>query len=51
MPVRAIYADPKIIHESNALNQTRRWLALGAVLGPAIDEPVTKSANTQPRLC
>ncbi len=49
VPVRAIYADPKIIHESNALNQTRRWLALAEVIGQDVDELVSKVDNPQRR--
>ena len=33
VPVRAIWADPKIIFENGALQDTRRWQALAEVLG------------------
>ncbi|MFT4937355.1 MAG: cell division protein FtsI (penicillin-binding protein 3) [Paraglaciecola sp.] len=33
VPVRAIWADPKIIFETDALQDTRRWQALAEVLG------------------
>jgi cell division protein FtsI (penicillin-binding protein 3) len=33
VPVRAIWADPKIIFETEALQDTRRWQALAEVLG------------------
>lgn len=38
VPVKAIWADPKIIHENNALADTRRWEALAEVLGQPLDE-------------
>ncbi|MFS1702020.1 peptidoglycan glycosyltransferase FtsI [Aestuariibacter sp. GS-14] len=49
VPVRAIYADPKVIHDANALNQTRRWLALAEVIGQDVDELVSKVDNPQRR--
>lgn len=49
VPVRAIWADPKIIHEQNGLNQTRRWLALAEVLGQDVDELVEKVGNPKRR--
>lgn len=33
VPVRAVWADPKIIHQQGALKHHRRWLALADVLG------------------
>ncbi|GAB3011552.1 peptidoglycan D,D-transpeptidase FtsI family protein [Bowmanella dokdonensis] len=33
VPVRAIYADPKIIHDHGGFNDMRRWQALADVLG------------------
>jgi cell division protein FtsI (penicillin-binding protein 3) len=38
VPVRAIWADPKIIHEKGALQHHRRWLALADVLGQETSE-------------
>ena len=49
VPVRAIWADPKIINEQNGLNQTRRWLALAEVLGQDVDELVGKVGNPKRR--
>lgn len=49
VPVRAIWADPKIIHQQNGLAQTRRWLALAEVIGQDVDELVTKVGNPQRR--
>lgn len=33
VPVRAIYADPKIVHEQGGFDDLRRWQALADVLG------------------
>ena len=33
VPVRAVWADPKIIHENQSLSDKRRWKALAEVLG------------------
>ena len=49
VPVRAIWADPKIIHEKNALSEERRWLALAEVLGQDIDSLASKVANPKRR--
>ncbi|NVK55701.1 MAG: peptidoglycan glycosyltransferase FtsI [Alteromonadaceae bacterium] len=45
VPVRAIWADPKIIHEQNGLSQARRWLALSEVIGQDVDELMSKVQN------
>lgn len=49
VPVRAIWVDPKIIHEKNALSEERRWLALAEVLGQDIDSLASKVANPKRR--
>ncbi|WP_100643085.1 peptidoglycan D,D-transpeptidase FtsI family protein [Alteromonas facilis] len=49
VPVRAIWADPKIIHQENAFNQRRRWLALAEVLGQDISELLEKVDNPNRR--
>ena len=33
VPVRAVWADPKVIHDQGGLQYHRRWLALADVLG------------------
>ena len=38
VPVRAVWADPKIIHEKGAMQYHRRWLALADVLGQEMTE-------------
>jgi cell division protein FtsI (penicillin-binding protein 3) len=38
VPVRAVWADPKIIHEKGAMHYHRRWLALADVLGQEMTE-------------
>ncbi len=42
VPVRAIWADPKIVHQENAFVQRRRWLALAEVLGQDITDLLDK---------
>ena len=37
VPVKAVWADPKIIHQNNALEDTRRWEALADVLGQSYE--------------
>jgi cell division protein FtsI (penicillin-binding protein 3) len=32
VPVEAVWADPKTVHESGAIHNERAWLALSAVL-------------------
>ncbi|RDV29415.1 peptidoglycan glycosyltransferase FtsI [Alteromonas aestuariivivens] len=47
VPVRAIYADPKIIHQKDGLSLTRRWQALAEVLGQDADK--LRSMVTNPK--
>lgn len=49
VPVRAIWADPKTIHEQGALNDIRRWQALAEVLGSDVDELHDKVDNPKKR--
>ncbi|MBT0585519.1 peptidoglycan D,D-transpeptidase FtsI family protein [Alteromonas oceanisediminis] len=49
VPVRAVWADPKIIHQENALVQRRRWLALAEVLGTDISALLAKVDNPKRR--
>lgn len=49
VPVRAVWADPKIIHQENALTQRRRWLALAEVLGQDITDLLDKVSNPSRR--
>ncbi|QJR80029.1 peptidoglycan glycosyltransferase FtsI [Alteromonas pelagimontana] len=49
VPVRAIYADPKIIHEQGGLTQMRRWRALADVLGQNVEDLRSKVSNPQRR--
>jgi cell division protein FtsI (penicillin-binding protein 3) len=49
VPVRAIWADPKIINEEHALEQKRRWAALAEVLGQNVDDLVSKVGNPKRR--
>lgn len=49
VPVRAIYADPKIIHERDGFSQNRRWEALADVLGQDVDELRERVSNPKRR--
>ena len=49
VPVRAIYADPKIVHEQNGLSKTRRWEALADVLGRDVETLKKKVSNPSRR--
>lgn len=45
VPVRAIYADPKIISQNNGLNDRRRWEALAEVLGRDAADLISSVSN------
>ncbi len=45
VPVRAIYADPKVVHRDDGLADNRRWQALAEVLGQKVDELKAKVAD------
>ncbi|MEG3765652.1 peptidoglycan D,D-transpeptidase FtsI family protein [Alteromonas sp. 14N.309.X.WAT.G.H12] len=49
VPVRAIYADPKIIHEQDGLAQQDRWEALADVLGQDVEKLRSKVQNPKRR--
>ncbi|GGW94263.1 penicillin-binding transpeptidase domain-containing protein [Alteromonas halophila] len=49
VPVRAIYADPKVIHDNQAFNKARRWRALADVLGQDVDSLREKVSNPKRR--
>lgn len=49
VPVRAIYADPKIVHQQNGLSKQRRWEALADVLGRDVDDLKEKVSNPSRR--
>ena len=49
VPVRAIYADPKVMHENDGFNEPRRWQALADVLGQSVDKLQDKVANPKRR--
>jgi cell division protein FtsI (penicillin-binding protein 3) len=49
VPVRAIWADPKIIAEKKALQDTRRWHALAEVLGQDYQQLLSKVDNPAKR--
>jgi cell division protein FtsI (penicillin-binding protein 3) len=49
VPVRAIWADPKIINENNGLADVRRWQALAEVLGQEKSDLLNKVADEKKR--
>ncbi|WP_414828251.1 penicillin-binding transpeptidase domain-containing protein [Alteromonas sp. H39] len=49
VPVRAIYADPKIIHDRDGFAQSRRWEALADVLGQDVNELRERVSNPKRR--
>ncbi len=49
IPVRAIYADPKIIAEKNGLADARRWSALANVLQTDVDTLIKRVSNPKRR--
>ncbi|MCV2884881.1 penicillin-binding transpeptidase domain-containing protein [Aestuariibacter sp. AA17] len=49
VPVRAIWADPKTIHQHESLQDKRRWTALAEVLGQDVESLFNKVANPKKR--
>lgn len=49
VPVRAVWADPKVIHKEGALKHHRRWLALADVLGQETTDLMQKVENPNRR--
>jgi len=49
VPVRAIYADPKFIHDNDGFAEPRRWQALADVLGQSVDSLQEKVSNPKRR--
>jgi cell division protein FtsI (penicillin-binding protein 3) len=49
IPVQAIYADPKIVHDRNGMQQTKRWQALADVLGQDYKALIAKVSNPDRR--
>ncbi len=47
VPVKAVYADPKVVHEKNALAQQRKWQALAEVL--SLDINILKHKVSDPK--
>ena len=42
VPVKAVWADPKVVHERNGFAELRRWQALADVLDLKVDELIAK---------
>ncbi len=49
VPVQAIYADPKVIHDNHAFDKKRRWRALADVLGQDVDSLRERVSNPKRR--
>lgn len=49
VPVQAVWADPKQIHESGSLDNSRAWQALAEVLGLPPNELTARIANPKRR--
>lgn len=49
VPVEAVWADPKTVHESGAIHNERAWLALSAVLKLDINTLKHRIANPSKR--
>lgn len=49
VPVRAIWADPKTIHQRNGLASKKRWEALADVLGRDVDDLIQRVKNPKRR--
>lgn len=49
VPVKAVWADPKVIHEKGGLSDKRRWQALAEVLGRPVDKMLTLVENPKRR--
>jgi cell division protein FtsI (penicillin-binding protein 3) len=48
VPVKAVYADPKVVHDKNGFTDMRRWQALADVLHEPKDE-ILKRVQSNPR--
>ena len=48
VPVRAVWADPKIVHDRNGLRERRRWQALADVLQMPV-EKVLQRVTVNPK--
>lgn len=49
VPVQAVWADPKTVHESGALDNSKAWQALAEVLGLDIKELTSRIADPKKR--
>ena len=49
IPVRAIYVDPKVIHEKGSINNKEAWKAIAEVLDEPYEELMEKIANPHKR--
>jgi len=49
VPVQAVWADPKAVHESGSLDNTRAWQALSEVLGLDVKELTSRIADPRRR--
>jgi cell division protein FtsI (penicillin-binding protein 3) len=49
VPVRAIYADPKVIHANGGFKDSRRWQALADVLGQELPQITSRLSDPEKR--
>src|SRR5690554_3527325 len=49
VPVHTVWADPKVVHESNSLEDTRRWEALAEVFNMPVAQLLSKVENPERR--
>ncbi len=49
VPVEAVWADPKTVHESGSLDNTRAWQALAEVLGLTVKDLTDRIADPHKR--
>ncbi len=49
VPVHTVWADPKVIHSTQSLNDTRRWAALAEVFNMPVAQLLSKVDNPERR--
>lgn len=49
VPVHTVWADPKVIHDSGSLNDSRRWAALAEVFNVPVEQLISKVSHPERR--